>query len=309
MLNRIDLSRIDLNLLVLFEAVIETRHVGRAAARLSLTPSAVSHGLGRLRRLLCDPLFLRTPRGVTPTARALALAGPVAAVLAGARGVIAAASPFDPASSTRRFAIGAPDAILDAILPSLLSRLGRFAPGVDVAAVQLLPNDGAGARAWRNALTALESGGLDIVVLPLEEAPARFHLRRLYDEDFVIASAEDGPFAADPSLDAYCAAGHLLVSASGEPRGFVDDALAAMGRSRRIALTAPGFFPALAVAAETDLVLAAPRRLVAAHGARFGLTASPPPLPLPVSRIAAVVPEAALADPGVAWLLDLAAEP
>ena len=70
----IDLSRADLNLLVLFEAVLQEGHVGRAAERLSLSPSAVSHGLGRLRRMLQDPVFLRTPRGVVPTARALELA-------------------------------------------------------------------------------------------------------------------------------------------------------------------------------------------------------------------------------------------
>ena len=81
MLNEIDLSRTDLNLLLLFEVVLAERHVGRAAGRLSLSPSAVSHGLGRLRRLLNDPLFLRTPRGVEPTTRALELAQPIADAL------------------------------------------------------------------------------------------------------------------------------------------------------------------------------------------------------------------------------------
>ena len=96
MLNKIDLSRADLNLLALFEVVLEERHVGRAADRLRLTPSAVSHGLGRLRRMLNDPLFLRTPKGVVPTARAAELAGPIAEVLARVRSVIATAAPFDP---------------------------------------------------------------------------------------------------------------------------------------------------------------------------------------------------------------------
>src|SRR5688572_12380918 len=101
MLNTIDLSRTDLNLLVLFEVVLEEGHVGRAADRLKLSPSAISHGLGRLRRLLNDPLFLRTPKGVVPTVRATALAGPVADVLARARSIISSAVPFDPARSTR----------------------------------------------------------------------------------------------------------------------------------------------------------------------------------------------------------------
>ena len=82
MLNEIDLSRADLNLLVLFDVVLNEQHVGRAAKKLNLSPSAVSHGLGRLRRLLNDPLFLRTPKGVVPTERAIELAEPVADILA-----------------------------------------------------------------------------------------------------------------------------------------------------------------------------------------------------------------------------------
>src|SRR5689334_15346255 len=111
MLNQIDLSRTDLNLLVLFETVLDEGHVGRAAARLNLTPSAVSHGLGRLRQLLNDPLFLRTPKGVVPTARASEVAPAIAEMLAQARSILATAAPFDPARSTRRFTIGAPDGV------------------------------------------------------------------------------------------------------------------------------------------------------------------------------------------------------
>ena len=109
MLNRIDLSRVDLNLLVVFGVVLEEGHVARAAGRLNLTPSAVSHALGRLRDLLNDPLFLRTPKGVVPTARALELGEPVAEILARVENVVASAVPFDPATGNRRFVIGAPD--------------------------------------------------------------------------------------------------------------------------------------------------------------------------------------------------------
>jgi len=123
MLHQIDLSRVDLNLLVLFETVMEERHVGRSASRLNLSPSAVSHGLGRLRSLLGDPLFLRTPRGVVPTDRALNLAGPVADILARVRSVIAGAEPFDPARSGRRFVIGAPDGASAVFLPPLLATI------------------------------------------------------------------------------------------------------------------------------------------------------------------------------------------
>jgi Bacterial regulatory helix-turn-helix protein, lysR family len=142
MLNEIDLSRADLNLLVLFEAVLEERHVRRAAERLNLTPSAVSHGLGRLRRLLNDPLFLRTPKGVVPTARATELAAPIAETLARVKSIISSAAPFDPATSSRRFTIGAPDAISAVCVPPLLDKLRQTAPGIDIGVRQLLPRRG-----------------------------------------------------------------------------------------------------------------------------------------------------------------------
>src|SRR5262249_56029206 len=106
------LSRVDLNLLVLFHTVLEEGHVARAAGRLNLTPSAVSHAIGRLRHLLNDPLFLRTPKGVVPTARALELGEPVAEILARIGRVISSAVPFDPATSGRPFMISPPDPVL-----------------------------------------------------------------------------------------------------------------------------------------------------------------------------------------------------
>jgi DNA-binding transcriptional LysR family regulator len=131
MLNLTHLSRLDLNLLVLFSVVLEEGQVARAAGRLNLTPSAISHGLGRLRQLLHDPLFLRTPRGVVPTDRAMELAEPVAEILARVGSVIATAAPFDPLMSRRRFRIGAPDGASAVLLEPLFARLRKQALGID----------------------------------------------------------------------------------------------------------------------------------------------------------------------------------
>ncbi len=175
MLNGIDLRRVDLNLLVLFQAVLEERHVGRAADRMSLTPSAVSHGLGRLRRLLNDPLFLKTPKGVVPTARAAQLAAPIGDLLARASSVISAAAPFDPATSTRRFTIGAPDGASAVFLPPLLADLRQSAPGIDIALRQLLPVPGeTPERAWRSAYAELEGRAMDIAIIPSDPIAVRF---------------------------------------------------------------------------------------------------------------------------------------
>ena len=301
MLNPIDLSRVDLNLLVLFAVVLRERHVGRAAERLNLTPSAVSHGVGRLRRLLNDPLFLRTPKGVIPTARAAALADPIADILARAGAVVATAVPFDPATSTRRFTIGAPDGVSAVILRPLLGGLGAVAPGIDIGVRQILP---APARVWRTAIADLEAGAMDIALIPSDDVAPRFERRCLYQEDFVIAMRAGHRFARDPTLERYCAMRHLVVSHSGDPQGFVDEALATQGRVRRIGLTVPNFMLALAIVAETDLLTALPRRFAAMHAARFGLRVRDAPLPLPGFRVNAIAPKAAMREAGLAWLFD-----
>ena len=309
MLHEIDLSRIDLNLLVLFEAVRGEAHVGRAAERLNLSPSAVSHGLGRLRRLLNDPLFLRTPRGVVPTARAQERTAPIAAVLARVRNVVATAEPFDPAKSTRRFTIGAPDGVSAVFLPPLLSHLRRSAPGIDVSVRQLLPTatETAPERVWKAAFDELEAGSMDIAVVPSDDIPLRFHARPLFEEDFVVAMRAGHPFAEAPTLVRYTEMQHLVVSLTGDPYGFVDEVLAGQGCRRRIALTVPNFMFALAMISETDLICALPRRFFALHGARFGVVAVEPPLPLGRFGLNAVAPKVAMMDVGLAWLFDLLA--
>ncbi len=126
----------------------------------------------------------------------------------------------------------------------------------------------------------------------------------LYTEEFVIATRAGHRFAADPTLDRYCAMRHLVVSLTGDTHGFVDDALARQGRERRVALSVPSFLMALSVIAETDLATALPRRFVAMHAARFGVAGTAPPLRLPRFRIRAIAPRVALMDAGVAWLFE-----
>ncbi len=146
---------------------------------------------------------------------------------------------------------------------------------------------------------------MDIAILPARQTPARFHSRALYEEEFVIAMRSGHPFATAPTLDRYCELRHLVVSQEGDPHGFVDHALAAQGRSRRVALTVPNFMFALAALAGTDFVAALPRRLVALHAARFDVVAVESPLALERFRVAAIVPQVAMMDAGLAWLFEL----
>jgi DNA-binding transcriptional LysR family regulator len=298
MLNKTNLARIDLNLLVLFEAVLEERHVGRAAARMYISPSAVSHGLGRLRRLMNDPLFLRQPKGVVPTERARQLAAPVADILERTRQVVANAGKFDPATSARRFLIGAPDAVSAVLLPSLLTELRRDAPGIDLGVRNLVGR-------FESALDELDQRAIDVALLPLADIPARFVTRTLYDEDFVIVRRAGHPIGKRLTLARYCAAPHLVVSVSGDPHGMVDKHLAERGMKRRVMLTVSNFAQALAIVAESDLVAAMPRRFVTRYAKRFQVVCSEPPAPFLTAPIRAIAPQVATMDGGLAWLLGL----
>ena len=307
MLHQIDLSRTDLNLLVLFETVMAERHVRKAAERLNLSPSAVSHGLGRLRGLLGDPLFLKVPKGVLPTQRAEQLAAPIADILARVRGVVASVEAFDPSRSRRRFTIGAPDGVSSVFLPSLLDTIRRAAPGIDLSLRQILPRQGESGPVWGDAIASLETGAMDAAIIPWDDIPARFVSQTLFEEDFVIAMRKGHPFARDPSLRNYCATPHLVVSQTGDASGFVDAALAGRRLSRRVALTVPNFLFALAVLAESDFISALPRRFVGLHGGRFNIISVEPPITLPRFRLNIVVPKVAMSDAGLAWLTGLLA--
>jgi len=310
MLNQIHLSKVDLNLLVLFHTVLEEGHVARAASRLNLTPSAVSHSLGRLRHLFNDPLFLRTPKGVVPTERARELEEPIADILARMGRVIASATPFDAVTSSRRFSIGAPDAIMASVMVSFSERLRRKAPHVAMSLIHLMPGRHAGyeEHPWQESLQKLEKREIDLAILPVHTVPTRFEAQRLYDEDFVVATRKGHGFLRTPTLSAFCRAQHLLVSLDGDQRGFVDQLLAKRGLQRRIILTVPTFMMALTHVANSDMIAALPRRLVERYAARFALELAELPLKRKSDAILAVTTKAAMMDAGVAWLMALIVE-
>jgi DNA-binding transcriptional LysR family regulator len=297
MLNKTNLARVDLNLLVLFEAVLEERHVARAAVRLHISPSAVSHGLARLRRLLQDPLFLRQPKGVAPTARARELAAPVADILERARQVMESVEPFDAQKSVRRFVIGAPDGASAVVLPSLLEDLRANAPGIDLRVRNLVGQ-------FDLALAALDDRSLDAAIVPLADLPARFVSCKLYDEDFVVVRRAGTPAGKHLTVASYCALPHLVVSATGDTHGPIDRELAKRGKTRRVVLSVSNFLQALALVSETDLAAALPRQFVAKHAAHYRVVTSEPPFPFLSAPLRVVAPQVATLDAGLLWLLD-----
>ena len=157
-MNEIDLRRADLNLLVVFQVLLSERHVGRAASRLHLTQSAVSHALRRLRDLFGEPLFIRHPKGVEPTARALALAPAIADILHRAQLVLASPG-FDP-TAARSFTIATIDLTVTTILLPLIEHLRRAAPAIDI---RILPLD------RQHVVAAFDRQEIDVAILSFRD--------------------------------------------------------------------------------------------------------------------------------------------
>jgi DNA-binding transcriptional LysR family regulator len=186
-----------------------------------------------------------------------------------------------------------------------VKRLEKAAPGIDLSILQLLPGPGSiePLDAWRDAFAEIESGRISLAILPHPASEVRFHSSALYFEDFVIAARRGHPLAKAPSLEAFAAARHVLVSAKGDSWGFVDRKLAEHGLERRIVLTVPSFFMAISAIASSDLVGALPRRFASQAVRNYDVEVIEPPLDMLSSDLYAIVPRAALLDHGIAWLL------
>ncbi len=268
---------LDLNLLRVFDQVMAERNLTRAARNLAMTQPAVSNALARLRDVLGDRLVVRSGYGVEPTPRALALWPAVSDAL---RRLAAALAPgeFVPAPADTSFVLAMADATAATVMPGLVEIIERDAPRVSIRVLPLTTRDPR--RLLDESQMDLAVGYFPAVLADLTaQAQAgvlpAFEHARLYDGDYVCVMRKDHPLAAGPlTLDAFCAAHHLLVSFSGRPYGFIDEALAGMGRERRIVLTVNQFFTAGQVVASSDLLTVLPRHFVDTAMAHAGALAT-----------------------------------
>ena len=296
---------LDLNLLRVFDEVMAERNLTRAAEKLAITQPAVSNALRRLREVLGDELVTRRGHGVEPTPRALALWPAVRHALAQLQETLSPGR-FDPASAQWSFVLAMADATGATLIPPLIEIVEREAPGVSLRVVPLTTRD-------PRRLLDDESADMAVGYFPavLADLTARaqsdnvvaHESTRLYDGQYVCVMRADHPLAAVPmTLDLYCAARHLLVSFSGKPFGFIDGALAALGRERRIVLTVNQFFTAGRVVATTDLLTVLPRHFVGVASVRDELVWRPLPMTLPPVHVDALWHRRRNHDPAHRWL-------
>lgn len=300
--SEIELRRFDLNLLLVFAALMRERSVTRAASRLYLGPSAVSMALARLRGVVGDTLFVRAGAAMEPTPRALALWAVVEPSLAAVEAALHGARRFDPARSEAVLRFAAPDDLEFMLVPRILERLATEAPGVRLV---VRPSD------FRTVLDRLDTGDADLALgaTPERGLERRHRVRPLMREGFSVLFDPErlnaGPIL---TLDDYIAVPHVLLSPAGDLVGAIDRALATIGRTRTV-LAAVSHFPTIPFVLKRCRALANVPSTAAAHFARvYGLVACKPPLSAPVFEVSLTWHARADADPAHSWFRGLIAE-
>jgi len=286
-----NVAALDLNLLRVFDAVLQSRSVTGAAGRLGLTQPAVSNALGRLRQAFGDALFLRTPQGMEPTPYARELAEPVRRALTLLESALAHAPGFDPATSARSFRFYMSDLGQIEFLPPLVERVRRVAPGVRLEVPVLEPE---------HVADALASGSLDLAVgfLPALGPPLR--RQALFRDPYLCLMRADHSISL-LTRKRFVEASHVLVTYRGGHR-VVEEALERAGAAQRIVLRVPHFTVVPMVLERTDLILTLPARVARVFEQRGRLKAMPPPVPVPPAEVAMHWHERSDADAGNRWL-------
>ena len=288
-----NLRNVDLNLLVVLEALLAERHISRAALRLHLSQPAVSHALARLRQLLDDPLLVRGQGGLVLTARAHELSGPLAEALAQVR-ILLGPSGFQPATARRTFRLAMSDYGAMVVLPNLLRAVRKAAPGIELVVTQ-------GSREAMSAQVA--DGEIDLALGVFVYQPEGVKMAALFEEEY--GCAVDAATVRDHGrLDqvAYLARSHVLVAAHNAKVDPIDAAIAKHGGRRKIACVVPHWSVAPALIAGTNLVLTTARRSLAALEDDPRFAVFEPPFAFPGFTFSAIWHERNDADPGHAWL-------
>ena len=293
---------LDLNLLKVFDVVMVERNVTRAAARLAMTQPAVSNALRRLRESTREELFIPSATGVTPTARAETLWPIVRAALDSLHEAFEPKE-FDPSVDAQTFTLAMADAAAALFVPLLVARLLQEKSRVELRIVPLTSRD---------PRALLEQGGADIALGFFPEVSAALaedhdsvvQREPLYECGYVCVMRREHPLAAPGALtlDAYCEAQHLRVAFAGQSRGFVDEALARLGRERHVMITVNNFFTAGSAVHQSDLLTVLPISFFPATGFASQLASCTLPFELPNIDVSMLGHRRHEHEPAQAWL-------
>lgn len=292
-----NLRNVDLNLLVIFDALMREHNVSRAAASIYLSQPAMSHALKRLRTLLEDPLLVRTSNGMQPTPRALELEGSVRAILNQLDKCLKPAAKFNPAISQQHFVISTTNYFEVALFPDLIARLKNTAPEVEVE-IKLLRSD--------FPEQEMETGDIQLVVGVAEylDANKRLLAQPLLQEALTCVAGSRSTLAEGHqlSLDQYLAMTHVYPSPLGIRANLVDNWLADQGYSRKIVATTQSYQAAAFILSKTDYVLSLPQYLADVMAPLYGLIKLKPPSGFPIFHMDLIWHPLYAKNPGLLWL-------
>jgi DNA-binding transcriptional LysR family regulator len=297
-IDAVNLSRVDLNLLVHLDALLTERSVTRAAARVGIGQSAMSHNLARLRDLFSDEVLTRGPDGLRLTPRAVTLVEPVRTTLAQIQTLVSRDEAFDPATAERTFRFGLPDSMEILIVPTLLARLRELAPAIRMRLYNIDSS---------RLLDDLDADELDLAIGydVFRQGQAHHKRRLLFNETYLcMFNAERTGITPPVSLDDYVRLPHVLTSLRPglSVRGVVDDALEKIGLRRTVALTTPRFLTVPSLVARAPVIVTMHARLARLFAAELGLSLSPPPVELQDVAVSLLWHASYDHDPAQAWL-------
>ncbi|MDN7486751.1 LysR family transcriptional regulator [Burkholderia sp. AU45274] len=293
-----DLRRFDLNLLLVFHALMQERHVTRAAERLFLGQPAVSGALKRLRAAFGDELFVRGRSGMEPPPRALELSRQIDALLIGLHETMRAGQPFDARNASRTFRIGVSEAIAVTLFPALLKMLSAEAPGVKLIS---LDTD------CHRVSSMFERNEIEIALGVFNECAPWQQQRILLDWRFVCLYNPKliRPRGESLSLREFLAYPHALTSFKGELHGFIDERLASLGKQRRVIFSNPHFATQPFIARDNPVLVTVPDYIARIWSRSLGLRISPLPFDTPMHQVSALWKTAHQGDSGLRWLIGL----
>ena len=297
-MNETNIRRLDMTALVVFEKLLKQRNMSVVATEMGLTQSAISHAVARLRSVFDDPLFVRKGAGVEPTSRALRLAMPLSDALIAVRDAMHVGREFHPGSAARNFSIAAPDTIVGALAPAMLSVFSSIAPRCQIM-FRSVGHVGSAA--------ALIAGEIDLAVGVFPEPPAECVVRWVGHEGFLVASRQDHPrLGGKLDLRTYCELDHMLVSHEHGARGIVDTVLDNLQLHRRISAIMPQMLVAFAAASRSDTIITAPQSACRFAASLYPLDLYPLPIEIPNLTLTLLQHRDSGADPAVTWLSELA---
>ncbi|WP_205246828.1 LysR family transcriptional regulator [Enterobacter sp. Cy-643] len=291
------LRRLDMNLLLVFDALYRYRSVTEAAGELALSPSALSHALNRLRESLGDPLFVRSGKQMAPTAKAESIAAGISAALSALSASLATKHVFEPRSSSQTFTFAVTDYTAAVVMPGLIARVNRLAPGI---AIRLVYSKGF------NADEDLLSGKVDFALGFEEgEVPARRGIESFtcFTDDYRVAVRRQHPTINQrltPEL--YLSAGHVVVRPWPGQRGAIDRYLESQGLRRHIAVELPSLMIAPPIVSQTDLAITLPQRGISTLFDMQNLAVFTPPFPMPSYTLKVYFGPALSQTPGHLWM-------